>query len=267
MCYSQFRTKHVPLCEPTVQKIHRNFSGNASVIDIKDNASFPFRLRQLNGHMNSTDVLQLWIGGSKLWWFIVVYGSVVYHSANKGLQFCSCLDIIYQSVPYRSFAPVYRIQSVVLRNNLATSFYRSTTRHKKILYLVFFGSWRRNKGLQVKTEFSFPYACHKNVRGKRNVTPRTRLKRGQCKTMMKYWLNWEEYNMVEDFTRTCRVRAEQYGTQVNTHPLKTYCIQGDSLARGSKILSIKLCYCYWNATIISIDYEQVLFCIVPGMCI
>jgi hypothetical protein len=46
-------------------------------------------------------------------------------------------------------------------------------------------------------------------------------------------------------------------------------IQGDSLATGPKLLSIKALKCAWmrNETIFSIDYEHVLFYIVSGMCI
>ena len=44
-------------------------------------------------------------------------------------------------------------------------------------------------------------------------------------------------------------------------------IQGDSLARGTKLLSIKIMLLILKETIFSINYQQVLFCIVPGMCI
>ena len=46
--------------------------------------------------------------------------------ANKGLQFSSCLDIIYQMVPYRSFPHVYRMQNVLSRNNPFTGAQRGT---------------------------------------------------------------------------------------------------------------------------------------------
>ena len=53
-------------------------------------------------------------------------------------------------------------------------------------------------------------------------------------------------------------------------------IQGDSLARGTKQIwekysriwrNVFKCAWMWKETSFSIDYEQVLFCIVPGMCI
>jgi hypothetical protein len=46
-------------------------------------------------------------------------------------------------------------------------------------------------------------------------------------------------------------------------------IQDDSVVRGPKILSINAFKCawMWKETIFGIDYKQVLFFIVPGMCI
>ena len=71
-----------------------------------------------------------------------------------------------------------------------------------------------------------------------------------------------------------RLQFTYYNTTYNIWP-STHIIQGDSLVRGPKQIWEKYsrvwrnafkCVWMWKETSFSIDYKQVLFCIVPGMC-
>ena len=86
------------------------------------------------------------------------------------------------------------------------------------------------------------------------------------------WLQILAYFLTKNLTD---VDFSNSRTVIGVHMLfLTIVIQGDYLARGPKQIWEKYsriwrnaCAWMWKETSFSIDYEQVLFCIVPGMCI